>query len=61
MVLPDRKERHDGIKRVNMLQKEDSGFYDLILMDVQMPNMDGHLAKPIEVSKLMKTLALVLK
>jgi len=31
----------DGIICVDMLNKRDSGYYDLILMDVQMPNMDG--------------------
>lgn len=31
----------DGIICVDMLNKRDAGYYDLILMDVQMPNMDG--------------------
>lgn len=31
----------DGIICVDMLNKNDAGYYDLILMDVQMPNMDG--------------------
>lgn len=93
----------DGKVCIDMLSKAESEYYDLILMDVQMPNLDGygatkqirnmqdqkkanipiiamtanafeedrqnalaagmngHLAKPIEVSKLMETLAEILE
>lgn len=93
----------DGLICIDMLSKADSDYYDLILMDVQMPNldgygatkrirgmkdkkkakipiiamtanafeedrknalasgMDGHLAKPIEVKKLIETLAEILE
>ena len=93
----------DGIICVDMLTRHEAGYYDLILMDIQMPNMDGykatkvirdlqdrklsqipilamtanafeedrqnalaagmngHIAKPIDVKKLVAELALVLE
>jgi len=34
----------DGVLCVDMLQKSEPGYYDLILMDIQMPNMNGYQA-----------------
>ncbi len=34
----------DGVLCVDMLQKAAPGYYDLILMDIQMPNMNGYQA-----------------
>ena len=37
----------DGIQCVNRIEQMPSGTYDLILMDIQMPNMDGYQATEI--------------
>ncbi len=34
----------DGVECVNMVTKAKAGYYDLILMDIQMPNMNGYKA-----------------
>ena len=41
-VIVDRVE--DGIKCVAKMEQNPAGTYDLILMDIQMPNMDGYKA-----------------
>lgn len=32
----------DGVECVDMVQSADAGRYDMVLMDIQMPNMDGY-------------------
>jgi CheY-like chemotaxis protein len=37
-------EAEDGLQAVNRFSLSENGYYDLIFMDVQMPNMDGYEA-----------------
>jgi len=32
----------DGVECIDMLTNHEAGYYDLILMDIQMPNLDGY-------------------
>lgn len=32
----------DGVECVDMVQNADAGYYDMVLMDIQMPNMNGY-------------------
>ena len=41
-IIIDRVE--DGIQCVNRIEQMPAGTYDMILMDIQMPNMDGYKA-----------------
>lgn len=34
----------DGVICIDMLQRENPGYYDVILMDVQMPSLNGYMA-----------------
>ena len=32
----------DGVESVDMVRGADAGYYDMVLMDIQMPNLDGY-------------------
>ena len=46
----------DGVECVDMLEKAANGTYRLILMDIQMPVMNDHVAKPINMNILVPTI-----
>lgn len=51
----------DGIVAVEKMASAAYDRYDLILMDIQMPKMNGFVAKPINIKELMNTLADILR
>ncbi len=38
------EEAHDGAEAVQMVSQAGAGYYDLVFMDIQMPNMNGYEA-----------------
>ncbi len=44
-LMVDRVE--DGVQCVSRIEQKPAGTYDLILMDIQMPNMDGYKATEV--------------
>ena len=46
--------RENGALAVEAFRTAAPGTYDAILIDVQMPVMNGHIAKPAEIQKLVE-------
>lgn len=51
----------DGTEAVAKMESSKGKEYDLILMNIQMSGMNGHIAKPIEIHRLMEMLANLLE
>ena len=51
----------NGREAVEKVAASEPGYYDLILMDIQMPGMDGHIAKPLDVNAMFDTIENALK
>lgn len=39
----------DGLQCVEIFSRSPDNYYDLILMDIQMPVMNGHFSKPLDI------------
>lgn len=50
----------NGEEAVEMFTKSEPGHYDMILMDVQMPIMNGHLSKPVDMDAVKKAVGRLL-
>ncbi|MDO4502192.1 MAG: ATP-binding protein [Coriobacteriia bacterium] len=50
----------DGAEAVDKVSQSEPSTYDLVLMDMQMPNMNGHVAKPLNIKLLLQTMQAVL-
>lgn len=46
----------DGRETVEVFKNHPSGTFNIILMDVMMPEMNGHLSKPIVMEEVVKTI-----
>ena len=49
----------DGTEAVAKMESSKGKEYDLILMDIQIPGMNGHIAKPIDMGRIKAALAAV--